>query len=814
MKNTVLLLFSCIMCLCFITGAHAATVEDVTVTDDFITGVTISTKTGETVSGHGFLALYSADGIMTDIASAEALLSLSGTNTHTIFLKKSVAVPSLGEKVKFFVWNAARTQELLVPVTDEFKLENDGIIHLRKSWIFAKGIENVAVDGTTVTISAPGTYIIDGTLDDGQIIVNTPNNSDEVSIMLNGVNANCSTSAPFFGMNGKITLTLVDGTENIFTDASLYTYPDALTDEPNACLFSKRDLTIEGTGSLKVYGKYNNGIGCKNDLRLKNGTIYVEGYNNAVKGNDTVKVSGANVTAIAETGNGFKADTIDEEGKGNVIINSGTVNITTKVGDGIQASVSAELNGGTTVVNAYGDAFKSDAAVTIAGGTNTLISTNEDGIQAFTDLTVSGGETTVDALFDGLKADGAIYVSGGTTTVNSQEDGAQALTGVTVSDTAVLDITASQDGINCTAAVNITGGTMDITSQFDGIQSDTDLIISGAPVITVTAGGGENATADTLNSQKGLKGTTSIQINGGTFNIHSCDDAIHSDDTVQIDGGIFDLYSGDDGIHANTVLNVNGLEAYTVTELSAERFGTDICCHTCYEAFEATYITINGGIVRGTSRDDGMNASTGSQTSGGGMFPGMGGGTSASDAFLNINGGYVYINSSGDGLDSNGTITISGGTVFVSGPSSGGNSSLDHDGTFNINGGFVLAFGCADMIELPATSSAQRSFSIKLPSSQAAQTPFHFATSAGDFITTFKPAKNYQHIIISHPLITANSAHVYAYGGSTSNVTTCIDGFCYNGDYAAATSAACTASSVVTSVGSTSGGGTRPPRPW
>lgn len=82
------------------------------------------------------------------------------------------------------------------------------------------------------------------------------------------------------------------------------------------------------------------------------------------------------------------------------------------------------------------------------------------------------------------------------------------------------------------------------------------------------------------------------------------------------------------------------------------------------------------------------------------------------------------------------------------------------------------------------------------------------------FITTFKPAKNYQHIIISHPLITANSTHVYAYGGSTSNVTTCIDGFCYNGDYAAATSASCTASSVVTSVGSTSGGGTRPPRPW
>lgn len=47
----------------------------------------------------------------------------------------------------------------------------DGIIHLMKTEIDATGIEGVVAEGTVVTITEPGDYIIEGTLYDGQIVV-------------------------------------------------------------------------------------------------------------------------------------------------------------------------------------------------------------------------------------------------------------------------------------------------------------------------------------------------------------------------------------------------------------------------------------------------------------------------------------------------------------------------------------------------------------------------------------------------------------------------------------------------------------------
>ena len=135
-------------------------------------------------------------------------------------------------------------------------------IELKGSSITIAG-DGATVNGSTITINSAGTYSISGTLDDGQIIVDTED-QEKVGLILNGANISSSTSAPIYVLNAdKTVITLADGTENYVTDGDSYIFEDTESDEPNAAIFSKDDLTINGSGSLVINANYNNGITSK-----------------------------------------------------------------------------------------------------------------------------------------------------------------------------------------------------------------------------------------------------------------------------------------------------------------------------------------------------------------------------------------------------------------------------------------------------------------------------------------------------------------------------------------------------------------------
>ena len=72
----------------------------------------------------------------------------------------------------------------------------------------------VSIDGNKISILAGGTYSFSGTLDDGQIIVDTES-SQNVYIVLNGVNISCSNNSPIYIKNAnKTVIGLADNTEN------------------------------------------------------------------------------------------------------------------------------------------------------------------------------------------------------------------------------------------------------------------------------------------------------------------------------------------------------------------------------------------------------------------------------------------------------------------------------------------------------------------------------------------------------------------------------------------------------------------------
>jgi len=154
------------------------------------------------------------------------------------------------------------------------------------------------VNGSTVTITAAGTYAISGTLNDGQIIVNTQD-KEKVVLLLNNANISNASSAPIFVQNAeKTVITLAEGTENVITDGSAYVLEAGAT-EPNAAIFSNDDLTINGGGALTVNANYRNGIATDDDLKITGGIITVNAVNDGLKGKSSIAVKDASITVSA-----------------------------------------------------------------------------------------------------------------------------------------------------------------------------------------------------------------------------------------------------------------------------------------------------------------------------------------------------------------------------------------------------------------------------------------------------------------------------------------------------------------------------------
>lgn len=209
--------------------------------------------------------------------------------------------------------------------------------------------DGVTINGSVVTITKAGTYILSGTLTDGQIIVEVAK-EEKVQLVLNGVDITCSNSAAIYVKSAdKVSLTLVKDTVNKVTDGLSYVYADG-EDEPNACIFSKDDLSINGEGALQVEGNYNNGIASKNDLKIVSGTISVTALNNGLKGKDSVCIMGGNIT-IDVDGDGIKSDNEVESENGYVYIYNGTINIDAAE-DGIQAITAVTVKNGDITIDA------------------------------------------------------------------------------------------------------------------------------------------------------------------------------------------------------------------------------------------------------------------------------------------------------------------------------------------------------------------------------------------------------------------------------------------------------------------------------
>ena len=252
--------------------------------------------------------------------------------------------------------------------------------------------KGATAEGSNLKIHQAGTYVLSGTLNDGQITVETAGN---VTLILAGVTLNCAHSAPIYVKQADlVTFVLKEGTENTVTDGDQYTYPDGQT-EPDAAIFSECDLIFTGTGTLTVNANHAQGIMTKDDLTFESGTYTIRAATHGIKGKDRLYVNGG-VFQITATVDGMKATNVKDSDKGKVELRGGSIDIVCG-DDGISAVTKILITGGTLNINTRNNGLKSENLIDIQSGQVT-IKTDDKGLVCQTKTGSDQAKVTVNGV--------------------------------------------------------------------------------------------------------------------------------------------------------------------------------------------------------------------------------------------------------------------------------------------------------------------------------------------------------------------------------------------------------------------------------
>ena len=413
-----------------------------------------------------------------------------------------------------------------------------------------------AADGSILTITQPGTYILSGTLSEGQVRVETVDEAD-VQIVLDGATITNSTGAAIYVKSANsATITLAEGTTNTLSDGETYTFEDS-EDEPDATLFSKSDLILNGTGTLVIDANYAHAIKGKDDVTIAEGTYEITSVGDAIKGSDSLFISSGTFT-IDAGGDGLQSTNEEEEGKGTLTIESGTFAITA-ASDGIQAATDLQILGGDFTITTGGGSANSSteseawgtwaAPAEEAATTTTEETTSAKGLKATGSLAISGGTFVLDTSDDSIHTNDTIQITGGDFTIASGDDGIHADNTLTIDD-GTININQSYEGIEATE-ITLNGGDVTLTTSDDGINA-----AGGNDASAVSGRPGENTFTSTA------EGAGLLTINGGTLVVNASGDGLDSNGSIEMNDGTVIVNGPTDSMNGtldyDSTFNMNG----------------------------------------------------------------------------------------------------------------------------------------------------------------------------------------------------------------------------------------------------------------
>ncbi|MBQ1991295.1 MAG: carbohydrate-binding domain-containing protein, partial [Clostridia bacterium] len=335
-------------------------------------------------------------------------------------------------------------------------------------------------------------------------------------------------------------------------------------DENNidSALFSKQDLTMNGTGSLSVTSPAGHGIVCKDDLVITGGSYQVNSASHGLDANDSVRVANATINIDAGK-DSIHCENNDDTSKGFVYISSGKIKAEAE-GDGISAGAYMQIEDGTI-------------DLLVGGGSKNGTKEHSDFFGGFMGGGRPGGmppedmqitETEEDSTsMKGLKATSNLVISGGNITVNSADDSIHSDTSLTING-ATFNIASGDDAIHAEETLTITDGKIDISESYEGLEalhidiqggdiklkaSDDGLNAAGGTDQSGTTGGRDGMFGGERPPEMGgpaggpagggpgggmsTNSNGSIKISGGTLYINSSGDGVDANGTLEISGG-------------------------------------------------------------------------------------------------------------------------------------------------------------------------------------------------------------------------------------------------------------------------------------
>lgn len=508
---------------------------------------------------------------------------------------------------------AAEEEIVYIQLADDKTTISAGASAVAENGAVINGSGAAYADGV-LQITKEGTYVLSGSLTNGQILV-TLDDTEKAQLVLDGVTVACENNAALVIEEGdKVFITLAEGAENRLESGDTYSQ-EAIDDGVNGTVFSRADLVFNGTGSLTVQAPYDHGIVSKDDLKITGGNYTIKAGGDGLHGKDCIKIAAGTFHIVAEE-DGIQSDNDKDEGKGFVYIAGGDFNINA-AGDGIVAAQFLQTEGGSFAITTGGGSENSEQhqeenvqphrdfrgsepptsgaegpegpeppnggkvgsppPVNLDEGDSLgappvlpqeeLASLESDGSAADDD----GAETVSRK---GVKCDGSMVLTGGQFTIDAADDSVHANGDIAVTG-ASLQLSAGDDGIHADGILAVSGGGVHINRSYEGLEGDI-VAISGGNISIVSSDDGINAAnGDSAPGQQVGGDSLLIEISGGTVMIDAGGDGVDSNGNLSVSGGLLLIngtvsmgdsaldYEGEGMISGGTVVAVGAKEMAT-----------------------------------------------------------------------------------------------------------------------------------------------------------------------------------------------------------------------------------------------------------
>ncbi len=420
------------------------------------------------------------------------------------------------------------------------------------------GNDNLCIDtsGTVVYIRCAGNYNLMGSSENFEILVSA-DTSAKVYLYLDGLNLKSPNDAAIYVQSAdKVFLMLTDGSENFLEDASTrtivwnYTNADgeAKSDTTGGVVYSKKDVTIKGSGSLTVTSACadtsvcGNGIHTTKDLKIKDSPkITVSAKKNALKGKRSVEIEGGSLAITSSYGDGIKSDEDDAEklaqGKGFVKILGGTF-VITAADDGIQASnyvLVADTLGTPNITITAGSGVANTSSSDNGGGMGPGMGGNWGW---------SSSSSSDDQSVKGIKADSAVNIYAGNFTIKAEGDAVHSNHVVNI-DGGYFEV-SGRNGIHADDTINVNNGTFLVTYCYEGFEGYIINLNGGFTSVY--------ATDDGWNASSGNEQVGYLYVNGGTHVVYASGDGLDSNGDFYMNGGVVFVQQSNSG--GNGILDI------------------------------------------------------------------------------------------------------------------------------------------------------------------------------------------------------------------------------------------------------------------